>query len=133
MSQDCVVHVHPLERRMMFSASPIIESLSITPGQAERGQVIMLSASGVTANNKIRNVTFVDDINDNGVIDAADRILGSVFRNASEISKKIKISKDFSLGAHQVFALATDVSGNSSAAVSAMLNVVNSVPTIAHL
>jgi cyclophilin family peptidyl-prolyl cis-trans isomerase len=112
-----------------INVPPAIANLSTTD-PPYRGDRMVLTATGVqdTAPGRIRRVAFYLDSNTNGVVDSADRYLGSAYSNTTTYVLGIS-TLNLPLGTFQFLAQAIDTSGGTAVAA-ATATIRNSPPTV---
>jgi hypothetical protein len=131
MKASTASHFEPLELRRLLSAAPTIESLTIDPSTVGRGQIVTFTANNVVdSDGTIRAVTFVADVNGDGIANEGDRILGVDPFGANGYSKKVRVPRTAPAGNIQILAIATDKTGDSSAPAAATATITNAAPTI---
>lgn len=116
-----------------FSANPLIASLSPSASTMYRGQVLTLTAGGVSdEDGTITKVSFYHDANNNGVADASE-LLGSDTSSSGGYVWTFTLPASYSPGNNVFLAVATDNDGGLSAAVAATVNIPNADPTLTSL
>src|SRR5690242_18405649 len=77
-----------LEERRMLTTT--ITSITATPTTVNRGAKVVLSANGVTTDQKSTTILYFVDINGNGLVDGADRKLGQSANAKKNYSISVK-------------------------------------------
>jgi len=105
-------------------ASPLINTLAITPSTLTAGAVATLTAQGVhDPDGAVSSVWFYQDSNANGQWDPADRVLGSSTTIVGQQASFTLHTAGYSPGAYRVFARAQDATGLWSNVASATFQV----------
>jgi cyclophilin family peptidyl-prolyl cis-trans isomerase len=127
---SAVTGVHVVTNR-----PPTLTGISSSPTTFVRGSTITLTGLGAAdPDGTVARVQFFRDTNGNGTLDGSDTNLGEQTTGTAGTFARSGISTSgFSLGANRVFARAVDNEGGQGAAVSMLVNVTGTAPTISSL
>src|SRR5207237_1362664 len=120
---DLVLMINSGQSGAITGQPPTIDSLTVSPGTAARGDLVTLTANGVS--DGARGVIFAVDVNSDGIIDKGDFPLGADLGAANGFSVARRIPRNVDAGQVTILAMAKDSHGQTSNVVSGTLTITN--------